>query len=457
MLRIYCDKNIYSSIKPGKGNFIPELKELMDELKGKMVFTYSTAHHNDLANSDESYWNEDLILMEEYVEDNYFFYNSIKKETEIYLAKPMESFYDLNHEKEIDIDQTIQNLLKDIEEPFRGMLKSLLEGLLNLKMPSVRESLKTEKDIELFEKYKLYLPEGENNTLKDYLQLGNKLLFDKEEVKKMKRLMEEYSNSDNYSFEKWKEKYDEKFSEVFYGETFTGMMEGVFNAVDGYNNYDKFTLFFASLEMYNITKDKPLRKTQALASNQTDADHAWYASFSDFLVTNDKGLAMKAHITYKYFNIETKILTIEEFLSEKINFLQQEERSVKKLEESLMYELQNGLIFKKIEDFSVLQCQYPFFNYFNRILCKNNSIVLFCERTNNVDQMMLKEIKLLIGKLYDLFGFDKNGRGMFTIKKKGFNEVFREWRFKDLTILFYTNYNENIKSCCLEIMTKEKL
>src|SRR5699024_8965128 len=230
MLRIYCDKNIYSSIKTGKNSFNPRLKQLMDELKGKVVFTYSTAHHNDLANSDKSFWEEDLMLMEEYVEDNYFYYNPIKKKTEIYLANPTESFYDINHEKEIDIEHIMQDLFKDIEEPFIKPLEALMNNILNLEMPSVRHSLKTKKGKELYKKYNLSIPEGENRTLKDYFHFGNKLLMDKEEVKKMKKLMEEYSNSDSYSFEKWKDKYDEKFSEVFNGEAFTEMMENIFNA-----------------------------------------------------------------------------------------------------------------------------------------------------------------------------------------------------------------------------------
>ncbi|MDR6132593.1 hypothetical protein QE442_003479 [Chryseobacterium sp. SORGH_AS1175] len=44
MLRIYCDKNIYSSIKEGKRNFNPELKELMDELNEILIFTYILTH-----------------------------------------------------------------------------------------------------------------------------------------------------------------------------------------------------------------------------------------------------------------------------------------------------------------------------------------------------------------------------------------------------------------------------
>lgn len=211
MLRIYCDKNIYSSIKPGKNNFIPQLKQLMDGLQGKMVFTYSTAHHDDLANSDKSYWDEDLVLMEKYVEDNYFYYNPITKNTEIYLARPRESFYDMDHVKETDIEQIVENLFDDLDEPFSNLFKSLMNNILNLKLPDIGETLKTEKDRELFKKYEQSFPEKNRNTLKDFFQWGSKLLTEKEEVKKLKKMMEEYSSSDNYSFERWADNYDEKF------------------------------------------------------------------------------------------------------------------------------------------------------------------------------------------------------------------------------------------------------
>ncbi|MEL1206236.1 hypothetical protein, partial [Staphylococcus epidermidis] len=83
-------------------------------------------------------------------------------------------------------------------------------------------------------------------------------------------------------------------------------MEQVFASVGHYNDYDKFGMFYNSLELYNVTKDKRLRDTQNLNSINTDSNHAWFASFTDYLVTNDKGMAAKAYIAYKYFGINTK-------------------------------------------------------------------------------------------------------------------------------------------------------
>lgn len=457
MIRIYCDKNIYSSIKPEKKNFIPDLKELMDELKDKVIFTYSRAHHDDLANSDKSYWEEDLLLLEDYVRDHYFYYHPIERKTKCFLKKPSESFYDIDYSKNKvheNIEELIQSSLDDVEEPFRSVFKSLMDSILNLSLPSINETIKTEKDRQILEKYNSKLLSGENQTLKSYLQWGSEILNDKQEVIALKRIMEEYVNSDNYSFQKWKEDYNEKFSEYFKGISFTDMMENQFNAVRGYNDYDKFCLFFSSLDIFNITKDKPLRKTQAFANTTIDSDHAWYGSFSDFLVTNDKGLIVKSYITYKYFGIHTEICSVEDFLNKKTVFLNQEETNSTEFTNNLKHELDNAIVLKKINGFDVLKTNHFFFNYFNRIMLKNNSILFYSERLNNIREIMLREVELLVNKVHLLFGPDDENKLLFSFEKEKVkeNEVLRQWSLTEITVLFYINNNEKIQSCCLELI-----
>lgn len=315
MLRIYCDKNIYSSIKGGKRNFNPELKELMDELKEILIFTYSHAHHQDLSNSDSSFWEEDLLLLEHYVKDHYFDYDAIKKKTNCLLAKPTESFYDtdfsiaknfLNPDNNL-MDSLFPTIEGEDDDEFSEIAKNLFQNLLNIPILNLHQNELAGKEKELSEKY---LPSNENLTIgsmmEHFFKFGNNLLTDRQEVIGLKKMMEEYVSSDKYSFEKWKDQFDEKFKENFGGQSFTDLMKQTFEAVKDYNEYDKFVLFFNSLELHNVTKDKPLRKSQALESIHTDANHAWYASFSDVLVTDDKGLATKAYITYKFFEIRTK-------------------------------------------------------------------------------------------------------------------------------------------------------
>ncbi|KFF03871.1 hypothetical protein [Chryseobacterium luteum] len=467
MLRIYCDKNIYSSIKEGKRNFNLALKELMDELKDILIFTYSHAHHQDLSNSESSFWEEDLLLLEHYVKDHYFDYDAIKKKTNCLLAKPTESFYDtdfiisknfLNPDNNL-MDSLFPTIEGEDDDEFSKIAKDLFQNLLNIPIPNLHQTELAGKQKELSEKY---LPSNENLTvgsmMEHFFKFGNNLLTDREEVIGLKKMMEEYVSSDKYSFEKWRDQFDEKFKENFGGQSFTDLMKQTFDAVKDYNEYDKFVLFFNSLELHNVTKDKPLRKSQALESIHTDANHAWYASFSDVLVTDDKGLATKAYITYKFFEIRTKIFTTEEFLNNRTIFLQQEENDVKSFFKLLDFEIKNSLVLRNsthynIENDMILKNHHKFFNYFNRISNSKGSLKLYCQRHSNANFNMFREAKLLTDKLVKLFGVDAENKGYYNSEKDDpKDDVIRKWTFENIELIFGIAFNNGGNCYCLEIL-----
>lgn len=466
MLRIYCDKNIYSSIKEGKRNFNLPLKELMDEIKDILIFTYSHAHHQDLSNSDSSFWQEDLLLLEHYVKDHYFDYDAIKKKTNCLLAKPTESFYDtdfsisknfLNPDNNL-MDSLFPTIEGEAEDEFSKIAKNLFQNLLNIPLPNLNPPDLTGKEKELSERY---LPSNENLTvgamMEHFFKFGNNLLTDRQEVIGLKKMMEEYVSSDKYSFEKWKDQFDEKFKENFGGQSFTDLMKRTFEAVKDYNDYDKFVLFFNSLELHNVTKDKPLRKSQALESIHTDANHAWYASFSDVLVTDDKGLATKAYITYKFFEIQTRIFTTEEFLNNRTIFLQQEENDVNSFFKTLDYEVKNSLVLRNntnfnIENDIILKNHHKFFNYFNRISTNKDSLKLYCQRQINSNFIMFREGELLTNKLITLFGIDNENKSYYNFEKENKeNDVIRRWTFESTEITFGKAHNNGGNCYCLDI------
>ncbi|MCT2407163.1 hypothetical protein NZD88_06375 [Chryseobacterium antibioticum] len=467
MIRIYCDKNIYSFLKEEKRNFNPQLKELMEDLKDIFIFTYSHAHHQDLSNSDASFWKEDLDLLEKYVKNHYFDYDGIKRKTNCLLAKPTESFYDTDFTVAKNFHSPTTNIMDSLfptiegeeDDEFSKITKNLLDNLFNIPIPNFQKSDLDEKEKQLSEKY---LPEDENLTvgsmLEHFFKFGNKLLTDRHEVIELKKMMEEYVNSDKYSFEKWKDQFDEKFKENFGGNSFTDIMKKTFESVNHYNDYDKFILFFNSLELHNVTKDKPLRKSQSLGSINTDANHAWYASYSDILVTDDKGLATKAYLTFKFFKIQTKIYDVKEFLNNRNLFLQQEENDIKSFFETLDYELKNSLILSNNDDNAtdhsiILKNHHKFFNYFNRISYSQNSIKLYCQRYYNSNFIMYKEAEILTNKLINLFGVDFENKGYYDLEKDDPNDdIIRVWNFKNTEIVLGTAYNNGGECYCLDII-----
>ena len=468
MIRIYCDKNIYSLLNESNRNFNPELKSLMDDLKDIMVFTYSHAHHEDLSNSDESFWDHDLKLLENYVKDHYFSYNGIKRTTECLLAEPTKSFFDTDFNVYNDVINPNNNILdamfqlfeegENDEDELLKVAKKTFQTLLDQPAPNFFDPNLSDKEKEYAEHF---LPVSQDQTMgsmiNNLFKFGNKLLTDKTEVIAVKKMMEEFVNSDKYSFEKWKDQFDDKYKENFGGKSFTEMMGDLFNEVDHYNDYDKFVMFFNSLELHNVTKDKPLRKSQSLGSINTDANHAWYASFSDFLITDDKGLIGKAYICYKFFNIKTHILTVKEFLNNKTKFIQQEENGIHRFFKTLEYELTNSIILRKnlnmnFENTEILKNQHKFFNYFNRISVTQNSTKFYCQRHNNANFVMNREAEVLVKKLINLFGIDSNNSGPYSIDEKESNEeIIRKWNFEKVEIIFGYAFNNGGNCYCLDI------
>jgi len=464
MIRIYCDKNIFSLIKESNKNCNRDLKNLMEELKDIVIFTYSHAHHEDLSRSEPSFWDEDLNLMEQYSKDHYFNYNGIKKVTECLLARPTESFYDTDFQTYNDFINPENNVLDSIfnflddDDEFSKVVRNSLQTLLDLPAPNFVNPELSKKEKYYTERF---LPVTQNQTMGSMInhlfQFGNKLLRDKSEVIALKKMMEEFVNSDKYSFEKWKDGFDEKFKENFGGKSFTEMMNDLFTAVEHYNEYEKFIIFFNSLELHNVTKDKALRKSQSLGSINTDANHAWYASFSDFLITDDKGLIAKAYICYKSFSIKTHILTVKEFLNHKTKFIQQEETDVISFFKTLNYELINSIILRKslninFEDTEIVKPQHKFFNYFNRISVTLNSTKFYCQRHSNANFVMYREAEVLVKKLIILFGVDSNNSGLYSIDEKESNEeIIRKWNFEKVEIIFGYAFNNGGNCYCLDI------
>ena len=146
MIRIYCDKNIFSNIKDGKRNFNNALKILMDELRGKILFTYSDAHHTDLSNSNPDYWQEDLELMEYYVGDNYFVYNALEKKTELLLGKPTQTFQDIDFNVMRQVQHDPLSLFDSISDEhdefgFIRIAKSFLDQIMDLPLQPLSVSI----------------------------------------------------------------------------------------------------------------------------------------------------------------------------------------------------------------------------------------------------------------------------------------------------------------------------
>lgn len=467
MLRIYCDTNIYSLIKETHPSFNADLKNTLDDLKNILIFTFSFAHLEDKSRTKKEHIHlaeDDLARMGEYVKDNYFSYEESDKQTHFFLAEPNEAFNDINFDTYNEIlkngfdYRSLFNEFDNDEEmkPF----SSMIDSLLNMPMLNPRNSMsdlnsKSEEWLDKIYPKEDYTTFGE--LMNKMMGFGNQFLNDNSEMKEIRKYLEGYINRDDYSFEKWGLEFDRKFSDTQIKMSFSESIEKAYEVNTSYTDYDKFLLYYSSLELYNVTKEKSSGKTKSFnfRSLQNDAKHAWYASFSDYLISDDRGLLMKAYISYRYFKIPTKILCMSEFINMKNQFLNQEEDG-KSFSETLKFEAKNGLVLKgeTFNDTSrIIKPSHIFFNYFNRIKENKNVVTLFCERTPKTNNVMYREVEIIVNKLIDFFGIDDHNKGYYDFEReiKEDEKYFRIWTLDNLKVRLWNACVTTGTTMCLDL------
>ncbi|MFC2141058.1 hypothetical protein ACFLQP_02045 [Acidobacteriota bacterium] len=80
----------------------------------------------------------------------------------------------------------------------------------------------------------------------------------------------------------------------------------------GYQNFGLFQKmpgFFSLLNTFGYNPDK--KSPKSIIAGFYDSDHAANAACADYFVTNDKKLEIKSLVAYEFFEVETKVLNVE--------------------------------------------------------------------------------------------------------------------------------------------------
>lgn len=462
MIRYYLDSNVFRIIKPIHRTHDAELLNLLNRLKGKVLFCYSDGHLDDLKNSEPLLRNLDLELMGSYVEDNYLSRDPISKQSTSYLATPLEAFNGKNYALYDQLLSTGFNLdliFKDLDEanPLTNSLKGLLKAYFSLPISAVGDVADTSNYDSVQKAWldKVVPGYGPSMTL-DALMNGataysSILLKDKREMASIRKYIRTYMTTDSYNFERWGMEFNERLRSSVNGRSFLEVIESMLVTDQKNDFYLKFLYAYSMLEFFGITNERSgkKRKDFTLHSLNTDATHAYFASFTDYFVTNDKGLQMKAHILYQLFKLTTKILSTKDLLNSQTILMNREE-TLDTLSASLRHDLDHSLqLFRKqnIGDNSVTETyktESIYFNYFNRLQIMRtqnlDTYVLYCERDSHANYYMFREIGLLVKKINALLGMDDSLKGEYKMEEKGNDEKsLRIWTRKDITFELVTS------------------
>lgn len=424
----------------------------MEALRGEVLFIYSGAHLDDLKNSPKEYRDQDLKLMEDYVGDNYFNRNPIDNITSCHLAKPADAYESIDYEA---MDETLNNfdldtlLFKDLDDSEESKIaKGIIESIFNRPLSSFGLTIDTTNMAEASKEWfdKVFPTYNPGMSLKDFMNAvmpyGGLLLRDAKEITEMRKHIQQYLNSETYNFQTWGMEFNERMKDKF-GKTFMETIDAMITEKQKNDFFIRFNYAYTMLEMFNITREKSGKKAKKFNywSLNNDATHCYFASMCDYLITDDKGLQVKASILYRLFNIETRIFSTKDFVEQQNEFLIKE-NTINDFNKNLEYNIRHSelvsietLLENKnvIGHYKLKRIQLSFFNELHIIRYPHNkySTCILSFRRPPIDNkiiLMYREIELIVAKLYRLFGNDDNGRGLFDFGEQYANgKALRVW------------------------------
>lgn len=120
MARIYFDSNVYSNLRNKKEEKYKLLNDTISKFKSNLIFVYSHAHIRDKISDLTEHKFDDFKFMKELVVDNYLSYHGVEKNTDFYLATPLEVFEDN------DSLDSVDSVMNFMSRPYKE-IRSLIE------------------------------------------------------------------------------------------------------------------------------------------------------------------------------------------------------------------------------------------------------------------------------------------------------------------------------------------
>lgn len=313
MKRVYLDWGVVSNMKK------PEYAEIKDFLlanKGNLFFVYSTAHFEDAMRSrgDERLM-QDIQLLESLVDNHLLAFD--KKTAHPYLATPTE-YYQNNKDRNLDTVPDFADLVSSVGQDI-PMLGGLLKSFLSFPMPIPNVA----REQKLFGMMLPDLPDSP--TLGDVLHSSttfiNKMLGDKEYYKSYRSSVRSSGftldeNSGNWKSDEVVPNISAQMKKLGIDKTFQEFVLSGFGNKDKVSDFEFFMAAYSMLDLIGYKSDKLPKSKNAMNSVNTDAQHAYFAAFCDYLVTQDSHLASKARALYSEFGISTKVISPSEIIAE---------------------------------------------------------------------------------------------------------------------------------------------
>lgn len=313
MKRIYLDWGVFSNLK--KPEFT-DLREFFVTHKRELFFIYSPAHFEDLNRSDrDERMLQDIHMLESLVDNHLIAYD--RNTAWPFLATPSDYYRDKkgqNLDSLPDFSELVSSINQDIPT-LGGLLKALFDSPFPI--PAAVRSQ------ELIGMMLPDLPDSPSvsDVLNSSVTFINQMLGNKGFYKAYRSAVRATgfkvdSNAGNWKADEVVPNISARLKSIGIDKSFR---EFVLSGFGNKKNIDDFKLFIAAyslIDLIGYKSDKLPKASNAMNSVNSDAQHAYFGAFCDYLVTQDKHLACKARALYNEFGISTRVISPSEAIDE---------------------------------------------------------------------------------------------------------------------------------------------
>lgn len=477
MISVYFDSQIFRYLKNADRLGEPQkllyrrLSEYISKNKEHLLFFYSHAHLLDLKNDTTDKKYDDLKFMQEVVDDNFLILFSKENHAKYLLVNPTVAFKDYIEEDDFSLSDINFSELFQVEQ-YKEFLseekyQELQKNAAILNNITAKDLMPDIKDIpkEQYGALSKLLPLDNPSlsfvdVLQKFLEFGDNFQKDNSIYKELRSLVSE--NKDvKFSIDLSTFDFSMNYKDTQVQKKFIDFIIEQLGKKE-YNQFDLHYQGYFSLDILGVEKEpsKKLKTSNLL----NDAHHSYYGAYCDLFVSDDFQLREKSKIVYKLFGINTRVLSVEEFINEVFFFSLQIDYREQAFWDKIIAIINGGFIKRVLNPYPdreviIYSSNQFFLSYFNEMRHVKeqgkNYIILRHEVANyHSSTADYKIIESVTNKAIELFGIDDSLAGYFNYQKEveqveADNWQGRSWRRRSIEIIL--EINESLKKLNLVI------
>lgn len=455
MQKVYFDTNVFADLR-NREEHAGFARKLLDG-KGQALFFFSAAHIEDLRKDKTEQKNTDLAFMEEFTDNNYLAIDLVNKGCNVYKHTPREVFDETTTSAAHSAPTLGASAIlafKSIPQlqDYRVLFDSIETMLEKL---SDRPSTVTTS----------HLYDGASQSATEFLKLLGieNRTYSASEWERVVSAMETLFSSepelyrkgrrlaiDDLGIQKAKARidssnFDDNLSKTKIGKSFTDVVNAILAPIREIPLFDQlfveYTLSYFLLNLLGMDEEKN-RKVE-FSSILLDAQHSYYATNADYVVSSDQGFLSKTKVLYEMYGVETKVMSLDEFAGT-IDLFDDSILEPSQIYQLILHDMRHGFVVRSFATIDTgmqimdgkLSCRlFSYFTGFILGIDVEPIRVALYRRIGAVRQVQtFREIASVTNKAMTVFGLDIDMHGDFSLEEEAELSA-GEWRGRKWLIL----------------------